>query len=261
MLFITRLRRRLGRRPVAVCSAMIEGLESRQLLSGSPAVTSLRLVGPVKAVNQIVLTFDESLDPTAAQSGQSYVFGRIPPSGSNNNGITIGDVLGFLAAPKPKAIRNGKIQWSSAIYDDTTHSVTLTAIKPFRATTYFRLLRVKGTGTYAVKDTHGNVLNSGNDTLIHWSYHNGQSLRFTDADGDRVVISLKGPGHLYGFYQKGGVDPDPVIFVSNTNAKSVLTGTVIQGQTGDGVVHIAQLLGAPANTNLFNNSHFSIAAT
>ncbi|HSZ57537.1 MAG TPA: hypothetical protein VK797_17865 [Tepidisphaeraceae bacterium] len=237
----------------------VERLEPRRLLSTVPALTGMELAGGVKGVDQVILSFNESLDPTTAQQPQSFIFGRIPPSPANN-GITVGQVLGFLAQPKPRAIKDGKIQWSSAVYNDANHTVTLTAIKPFRATTYFRLLRVKGTGNYAVKDPQGDVLNGGADTLIHWSYHNGQTLRYTDSDGDHITLSLKGPGHIYAFYRRTG-DPAPTIFVANTKAKSVLTGTVKQSATGDGVAHIAQLIGAPAKTNLFTSSQFVVGST
>jgi hypothetical protein len=239
--------------------SIVELIESRKMLSASPALTNMDLIGPVHKVNRVVLTFDSSLDPTTAQQPQSYIFGRIPPS-SSANGITIGDVVGFLAKPHPKPIKSGKVQWSSAAYDVSTHSVTLTAIKPFNASMYFRLLRVKGTGNYTVKDTLGDPLNGGHDTLIHWTYHNGKTLRFTDTDGDVATITIRGAGHVYGFFRRTG-DPAPTIFVSNTNAKSVLTGTMRQGRVGDGVARITQLLGAPAKTNLFSSSHFVVQGT
>jgi hypothetical protein len=259
MLSIARLLRRSGPSAAATRAPLVEPLESRQLLSTTPTLTGMHLVGPLKSVSEVVLTFNESLDPTTAQQPKSFVFGRQPPAGSNN-GVTIGDVLGFLAKPKPKAVVDGKIQWTSASYDDATHSVTLTPVKPFSAAHFLRILRVKGTGQYAVKDLQGNVLNGGKDTVIHWSTHNGQSLRIVDSDGDVATIKLKGRGHLYGFYRKTG-DPSPVIFTINTNAKSVLTGTVKQGRTGDGIVHVAQLLGAPANTNLLSSSGFVVSST
>lgn len=239
--------------------SVVESLESRRLLSTAPVLTGMQLVGGVKAVSQVVLTFNESLDPTTAQQPQSFIFGRIPPSPSDN-GVSVGDILQFLAKPKPRAIKDGKVQWASTVYDDTNHTVTLTAIKPFTATKYFRLLRVKGTGNYAVKDPQGDILNAGADTLIHWSYHNGQTIRWVDADGDRVTLTLKGRGHIYGFFRRAG-DADPTVFVANTDAKSVLTGTVKQSVTGDGVAHIAQLIGAPAKTNLFTSSQFVVSST
>jgi hypothetical protein len=258
MSFLKFFSRRLARRPARLHPA-IEGLEPRQLLSGSPAVRSLQVLGNVHHVNRIVLTFDESLDPTTAQQPKSYSFGRVPASGSDN-GVTIGDVLGFLAKPKVPAVKGGKIQWSSATYDDATHSVTLTAVKAFNASQYFRLLRVKGTGNYAVKDLTGRALNGGADTVVRWAYRTGKTLRFVEADGDTAVLTLKGPGQLYGFFRKSG-DPDPTVFVSNTNSKSVLTGTVNQARMGNGVVNIAQVLGAPAKTNLFSSSQFVVGGT
>ena len=246
------------RRPQSILP-LVESIEPRKLLSASPALTGMSLIGPVHKVNRVVLTFDSALDPTTAQQPQSYIFGRIPPS-SSANGITVGDVLGFLAKPHVRPIKDGKVTWTSAAYDDATHSVTLTAAKPFNASKYFRLLRVKGTGNFTIKDTLGDPLNGGHDTLIHWSYHAGRTLRFTDTDGDIATITMKGPGRMFSFIRKSG-DPAPTIFVTNTNAKSVLNGTIRQGRLGDGVVRIAQILNAPAKTNLFSSSHFVVQGT
>jgi len=255
----------LRRRPRAASPesrpAVVEGLEPRKLLSAAgPVITSFRLLGPVARGNGIVLTFDAPLDPTTAQSPASYIFGKPAPK-STDNGVDLGTILGFLAKPKTPPVKDGKVQFLGARYDDATQSVTLTPVKAFNIWKFFRILRIRGTGNNAVKDMAGNPLNGGTDTVLHWDRRQGKVLRYSDADGDRVTITLKGPGQLYGFFHKSG-DPFPTIFVTKTKpGKSVLTGTVQQSPTGDGIVHIAQLGGSVPQTNLFSNTQFDVQST
>lgn len=249
---------RFGRRSLpAAPRPAFEPLESRRMLSTAPSPTGMVITGTIHAATSIVIAFNEPLDPTTAQDTAAYSFGRIPPSGSSSS--SLGDILGFLAK-RPKVIKAGKVQFSSAVYDDTNNTVTLTAVAPFNAQEYFRILRVRGTGHDVVTDPQGDALNGGKDTVIRWSTHFGKAVRYTDADGDRVVLQLKGPGKLYGFERRTG-DPDPILFVTGTNSKSVLTGTIRQGRLGNGVTDIAEILGAETvQTNLFASPQFVIGA-
>jgi hypothetical protein len=261
MLF-TKLFRRARTNPApAARPATVEGLESRTLLSAGPALTGVRILGPVAKAYGVVLTFDSSLDVASAQDPTNYVFGHQTASGSSDNGIDIGTILGFLAQRKLPAVKLGKVQFLGAQYDDTTHSVTLTPVKAFNVWRFFRVLRIKSTGNNPITDVAGNPLNSGQDTVLHWKPLRGKTISYSDADGDRVVIKLKGPGTLYAFFHKSG-DPFPSIFVMKTTAKSSLTGTVQQSPTGNGIAHIAQLSGAiPANTNMFSNTQIDVQST
>ena len=132
-------------------------------------------------------------------------------------------------------------------------------MKSFNLWKFYRILRVRGTGNDPVADLAGNPLNGGEDTALHWNRARGKTIRYSDADGDRVTLKLKGPGKLYAFFHKSG-DPFPSIFVTQTKAgKSSLTGTVVQGPTGNGIAHIAQLAGSvPANTNMFSNTQIDV---
>jgi hypothetical protein len=254
-------RRRLSKSDNKVRSPFIERLESRQLLSAGPALTGIRILGPVAKAYGVVLTFDSSLDTASAQNTASYIFGHATHS-SSDNGIDLGTILGFLALHKTPAIRNGKVQFLGAHYDDTTHSVTLTPVKAFNVWRFFRILRVVGTGSTPIEDLNGNALNGGGDTVLHWNRDRGKVLRYSDSDGDRVVIRLKGPGKLYGFFHKSG-DPFPSIFVTQTKpGKGSLIGTVQTSPTGDGIAHIAQLSGAlPVTTNMFSNTQIDVQST
>jgi len=242
-------------------SATVEGLERRTLLSAGPVLTGIRVLGPVAKAYGVVLSFDSSLDVASAQDTSNYVFGHATHS-SSDNGVDIGTILGFLAVRRGPAVKNGKVQFLGAQYDDTDHTVTLTPVKPFNVWKFFRILRVKGTGNDPVTDLAGNPLNGGEDSVLHWKPLRGQIIRYSDSDGDRVTIKLKGPGKLYAFFHKSG-DPFPTIIVTQTKAgKSSLTGTVVQSPTGDGIAHIAQLTGSvPTNTNMFSNTQIDVQST
>jgi len=249
--------RRPGRDKASSRQAAIEALESRKLLSAGPALTSVDVVGPIHSITGVVLTFNESLDTTTATDKQTFLFGKPTPV-SSNNPFNLGDVLPFLGRPKVRLVKLGKIQWSSTVYDDTSNTVTLTPIKPFNGAAFIRVLRVKGVGAHALKDTLGNVINNGVDVLILWSKHQGKQVRWVDAAGDHVTLSLRGRGQIYTFIRKFG-DPDPTIFIDNATSSSVLTGTVKGVAGSPGVANIAELAGVNGiSTNLLNNPQFNV---
>jgi len=260
MTYVGSVLRRLCRRGGASCSAGVEGLESRSLLSSGPAVSSVELVGNVHNITGVVVTFNESLNAATAQDPQAYLFGKPPPPKSNN-GFSLGDLLPFAAKPHVRSVVGGKIQFSSLTYNEASRSVTLTPVVPFKAERFMRALRVKGTGTHVVKDLAGNVLNGGADGVIRWSYHVGKQVTYRDNDGDVVTLTLRGRGRIYTFIRKAG-DPDPTVFVDGATAASTLTGTVRRGRNSDGAANIAELEGAGViHTNLLNNPQFHVQST
>jgi len=241
---------------------MIEGLESRQMLTASPVLTGIHLTGSVRNVTSVVLTFDESLDPTTAQDLQSYHMGKLVEPGSNNGGgFDWTQLLGFLAQPKQKLLINGRVQFTSATYDDSTRSVTLTPVRAWNALAYFRFIRVIGNGTYAITDPAGNPLNGGLNTYVHWFPYIGKTFTYSESDGDRVTLGLKGPGQIVSFLQTNA-DHAPLIFILNGRSNSVLSGSVVQAQTGDGVAVIPELQGvATIQTTILNNPEFEVLST
>ena len=242
-------------------SAAIEGLERRTLLSAGPHITGIRILGPVAKAYGIVLSFDSSLDIASAQDTSNYVFGHATHS-SSDSGVDLGTILGFLAMRKGPAVKDGKVQFLGAQYDDTAHTVTLTPVKAFNVWKFFRILRVKGTGNDPITDLSASPLNGGEDTVLHWNRARGKIIRYSDADGDKVTLKLKGPGTMYAFFHKSG-DPFPSVFVTQTKpGKSSLTGTVVKSPTGNGIAHIAQLTGSvPTDTNMFSNTQIDVQST
>lgn len=270
MSFLRWLPGRSRARVVPTSTCRVEALEGRQLLSAGPVLTGVTLAGPVSAVNAVVLSFNEPLDPTGAQNLQAYAFGKVGPQNSDN-GFSLGDLLPFSTTAasrsnavgastksRPRLVKAGKIQFASAVYDNAARTVTLTPLAPFRAQAFFRVLRVKGTGANALHDASGNVLNGGVDQVLNWSMRQGKQVMYLDAAHNRVTLRLRGRGRLFVFLRRRA-DADPVIFLDSTNAGSTLSGTVKNhGQTG-GLTPIAEIDGDPSlAASLQRNPSFQV---
>jgi hypothetical protein len=245
----------------------VEPLESRQLLSGGPVVTGVHIIGAARAITGIVVSFNESLDPASAQDTLAYRFGRPIPHTSDSTGPSLGDFLPFLARPKVRLVKQGKIQFASATYDDATHSVTLTPYKRFNGAQFFRVLRVIGSGTHVVKDVAGNPVDGnsdgtgGDDAVIRWVKKNNNRIAYRDGDGDRVALTLRGRGTLYVF-KSTTFFTGAWVFVDHPRANTVLSGNVTQSANGDGKAVIPELEGAGGiNNGLANNPQFVIQST
>src|SRR6185437_9758714 len=113
----------------ATCRPILERLENRHLLSAGPKLAGIELLGSADACTGVVLTFDRSLDPAHATDARAYVVGRTPPSPGSSSSL-IGDIFGFAKRVNP--IRHGKVEFASATCDDTSHSVTLVPVSPFK---------------------------------------------------------------------------------------------------------------------------------
>jgi hypothetical protein len=239
-----------------------EGLESRVVMAAGPALVAVELLGSVSSVNAVVLTFNESLDPTSAQNIKAYALGHNPAS-TSSSGFDLSTLLfrktnhQTPAVRRPVLVRQGKIVFSSAIYDETTHSVTLTPVGPFKAQNYFRYLRIKGIGPYAIKDDSGIALNAGLDTESRWFMRQTKSVRWVDPQHSHVTLKLTGPGKMYVFLR--GNNRQPTIFIQGGTAATTLTGSVTNSRVLFPAVNIAQIQGAQGiNNQLLNNNSFHI---
>jgi hypothetical protein len=265
--------RRLSRVFMSLTRPQVQALEARQLYAvTSPLLTTIHVDGSVHKITAVVLHFDEAINPATSTNANSYIFGKIPPPDNSSSDITLGDVLGFLskrASPniaRPTAVRSqawvklGKIQWSSISYDNSTHAVTLVPVKDFNGATFFHMLRVKGTGQFAIKDMQGLPFAGGNDAVMKWQYRNTKSLNYSDKNGDRVSITIKGKGTLSTFLRRAG-NPRPVILVSGADAKSVITGKVVRSPNGTGTTAIDQFSGLTMKNNILGNAQFIVLST
>ncbi|HWE01771.1 MAG TPA: hypothetical protein VG326_05125 [Tepidisphaeraceae bacterium] len=245
-------------------NAFVQTLEPRQMLSSGPTLTGVQLLGPVNAVNSIVLTFSGPLDPTTSQNVAGYVFGK-PIPGTSDDGFDYTDLLYRKTGrehpdtAKVKAVKKGKIQFSSAVYDATGDTVTLTPIVAFKAKKYFRILRVRGVGADAIDDASGIPFGGGVDEVAKWKLQQGKTVRYNDSQGNNVALRLHGAGKLYVFLRRGN-DPDPVIFVDGVNSATSIAATALHGKFS-AVTDIAEVNGGQGISNaLLNNPTFSVQA-
>ena len=248
------------RRQPSAPRTMIESLESRQLLSATLQVTNVQLLGTAKACTGVVFSFNEALDPTSADNVSAFSIGRVRHGGGS--GTSLSDFLPYLLArPKATAIHNSKVKFVQATYDDTTYSITLTPAAPFAAWKYFRAVRIRGTTSNALLDASGNPYNGGKDQVITWIYHKGKHISYRDADGDRVVLTLKGKGELFSIQHPRGV-ASPMVFISaGVPGSTIVWGKVKKARNGDGIASITELSGiSSANITLLqSNAQFQIS--
>lgn len=260
---------RSARKPASHASSprvAFEGLESRRLMAAGPSLTAVEILGQPTAVTGVVLTFNEPLDLNSAQNANGYSLGHPPAQDTSSSGFDFTSLL-FRQNPgheKPdtarvRLTRGGRIIFSAATYNSATDSVTLTPVAPFKAQSWFRFLRIKGTGPYAIKDTNGESLNGGADTVARWSVHTGRTIHFTDLQHNHVTLKLTGPGRLQVFIR--GTNHDPIIFVEGATSASQLTGSIRNPRTLFPVVNIGQIEGlGSVRNNLVNNPSFTIQA-
>jgi hypothetical protein len=262
-------------------ASLVEPLESRRLLSdgvvvaagelpdiAGPQLVGMHLVGPNDAVTQVVLTFNEPLDPATAQDTAAYQLLRRVHHESDDDGGLIDNPFDDDDGGDTEFLR---VQFASAAYDDATTSVALTATKPFRADKRFRNFRIAGGNEHALKDVSGNLLDgnadgtAGDPAVMIFKARRGRRLVLRDTDGDRATLRLTGPGRMISLLhrRRRGGPTDPLIFLDGAESdRTVLEGVVHPGRNGDGAVDIEQITGiSTANVTFLSDPAFRIGAT
>lgn len=263
---------------------MFEPLEHRTLLSASaspavdataagtsgPQIVAVHVIGPPSDATGVVVTFNEAMDPATAQDKASYVLVKHINKDSQDNGGGFFDIP-FTDNTTPASSELVKIHFSSAVYDDATHSVTLTPKHTFEIRRRFRILRVAGKGDHAITDTAGMALDGNYDGLpggnaaLKYKSHRGHFVNIKDVDGDHLKLQLSGPGQILLTQRRRHPDPaGALVFLLGTNAnQSTLTGKVkISKKGGDGIVPLAELTGvSAAQVNILNDPSIPIGMT
>jgi hypothetical protein len=241
----------------------IQQLEPRQLFAAGPQLIDVHLLGTAIACTGVVVTFNESLDPATASDVAAFSIGA--PGVKSSSSDLLSTIFPFAARPKAVVISHRKVRFASADYDDATHSITLVPVAPFKAWRFFRAMRIRGAGVHALKDTLGNPFDGnddgigGDDKVITWVFHKGKKIAYTDEDGDKVVLTLKGKGTLFTL-QRHFNGRLPMVFIEGGQAgSSVLSGRVIQGKHGDGKTVIEQISGlAAASAPIISDPSFQV---
>ena len=231
-------------------------------------VVSEQLIGPETAINSVVLTFNQHLDPATADNADAYaIVRRITSTNSDSGGISSGlDPFGSSGGTT-YTVSTKHVHIAAAVYDDATMTVTLTPSVAFRADKYFRFVRVVGTGKNAILSADGAALDGQgigrpSDSVIKFASKRSHQLIYRDGEHNKVTITLKGPGELRAMFRRTG-SPDPLIFVvGGVAGRTILNGTVKAGHHGTGVTTIDELSGAGSfQNNLSGNAAFNILAT
>src|SRR4051794_27869550 len=106
----------------------VESLEPRQLFDAAhPTLIAERLLGTLPVVTGVVLTFDGPLDAASAQNKLSYHLYRNQLKYERHSQEGIDNPYSKIP------ILRLRVPFSSAVYDDAAHTVTLTPRDPFRA--------------------------------------------------------------------------------------------------------------------------------
>ena len=193
------------------------------------------LVGPsvVDVINQgggrklfgVTLVFDEALDPTRAVDLGNY----------------------SLFAPNRNGRGEHMVPLDRPVYDDATHTVTLTAASRLDRNTFYRVI-VNGSNASGVTDLSGNFVrgdSSGtNGRNFVTSFARGSALRYADGDGDLVRLNLSRGGILD--LSRDASGEGSVLRVTAVGGKTnVLTGHVRRrGRGSDGVTSFRAIDGA-----------------
>jgi len=164
-----------------------------------------------------------------------------------------------------------KIHFSSAVYDDATHSVTLTPKHTFEIRRRFRILRVAGRGDHAITDSTGVPLDgnydgtAGHNAALKYKSHRGRNVTIEDVDGDHLKLHLNGPGQILLTQRRRHPDPaGALVFLIGTDAnRSTLSGKVNTGRkSGDGIVPLTELTGiSAAQVTILNDPSIPIGMT
>jgi hypothetical protein len=221
----------------------VDALEERLLMAkGPPVITGVQFLGTSQNTTGFILTFNTALAPATANNPNIYELARKVTTGGSDG------FLGIGGSDKETDIKH--IGLASATYDDATHSVTLAAAQPLELARTFRRIRVQGEGVNALRTADGTQIDGnqdgrpGGDAVITFKGTSKSKVSYKDADGDKVKITLAGPGRLVAFVNKDKSNPMPFIFIRETDpARSVITGTVKKARRGDGVAVIPQILG------------------
>jgi hypothetical protein len=225
-----------------------EPLERRILMARNAVgpVVAQQFIGDIKHISAVVLYFDPAkpLDPASAGNPDGYRL--VKKSRSVDDPDASDFIFGDDESSSTKVFR---VKLKSAVYDAANNSVTLTPVAAsFEIGRDFTVVVVEGTGPTPVKYADGTVIDgdlngkAGGDLNIRYKANPNKTFKFKDADGDVARIRVEGGGaaRLFYFLPMHGRS-SPSIFMRDSAASTLLTGTVKQSKRGDGIVNLAQI--------------------
>lgn len=176
-------------------------IKNNDIDNDGPVVNTMQLAGgTASSFNQIVLNFNEALDPTTAANAANY-------------SVTVANT-------------GAKIAVSSVQYLAGSNAVLVNLPANATKANVFYIIYVNANSPSGVQDVYGNMMNgngNGNGSTFVNSMARGNSIFYNDNMGNRVTVGLQGGYFNLTRYQNGsGRD----LAVYNTTKSSVLSGTV-----------------------------------
>jgi hypothetical protein len=209
-----------------------------------PQARQVLLTGPSRGISGFTVQFTEDMDEASAENVANYT---------------------FMAVGKKKAA----IALSSATYDPATRTVTVAATTPFMQTDFKGLeVKIKGKAG-GLTDAAGNLLDGtgrgrpGSDASFKFGVFSGTSINLTDRDGDQATLTLANGGRLDGIVplkSKTRTQRTQFWILDPIALRSTISGSVIKGTKGDGIVVIAEIIGLDKKefTPLLTNTSFRV---
>jgi hypothetical protein len=212
-------------------------MEGRLLLSftdGNGSVVTGLSEQKVKGHSAIVIRFDGPLNPAQAQDAANYRVNALAP----------GNLEVVTTSGPIDPIR-------SVSYDDATHQVTLSLLRPLAAGECYRV-QINGTPGSGITTPTGTLIDGDNDDTAGGNFFGliaaGRSLAFTDLVGNRATLQVRGGGMLELWRQING-NVVQLTVVGAVPNQTTLTGTVLPAKGGNGEVVIPSLQGAAGVIN------------
>jgi uncharacterized repeat protein (TIGR01451 family) len=176
-------------------------IKNNDVDNDGPVVSSMQLAGgTANSFNQLVLNFNEALDPTTATNLNNYTVQNV------NTGATV-------------AV-------TSVQYLAGSHAVLVNLASNATRSNVFYAIYVNADSPTGVQDVYGNMMNgngNGNGSTFVNTMVRGTSVFYNDNMANRVTVSLQGGYFDMTRYQNGS-GRDLAVF--NTTRASVLSGSV-----------------------------------
>ena len=228
-------------------SRFVEPLEGRQLLAIDFPVVAQQFIGTPEGITAVVLHFKVPLDPTTAQNPLAYGLVKKFRSDAKEGFGGFGN--------EPADSTSKRVRVETATYDAAANTVTLVPKEVFTLRQSFTVIVVRGRGENAVLAPGGEEFDGdgngrpGGDAILRYKAGVTRRFNYRDEDGDRMRLEIEGPGRMLFFYAKRNRSV-PSVFMRETDATSILSGTVRQGKRGDGLIDIAQVSGTAVQNTL-----------
>jgi uncharacterized repeat protein (TIGR03803 family) len=223
----------------------------------STTVSGVQPLSTGQSITGFVVTFNGPVDPTTAQNVLGY---RILRPYTVSEGRSFWQQL-FGESPETQT-KYAAYKIASAAYDSQTYSVTLTMASPMPVVNGVRLVQVIGTGAHAVLGANGKPIDGnfngkpGGDFTYEFAMSVAKSVSYKTATGDKVKLSLTGPGKIVAIMPSETATP-MIDLVGTNSAQSILTGKVRKSRKSPGYVVIDQIDGA-ANADVQLGDEFHV---